>query len=86
MRVGRGLALLCVGVLVTAGLSAAGGSAAAAADPLPPIRVSLPCNGTPDGVNGTYCSITNAVRVAQPGQTVEVRQARLDECGGGPLR
>ncbi|GIF70296.1 hypothetical protein Ais01nite_83310 [Asanoa ishikariensis] len=79
MRVGRGLALVCVGVLVTAGLSAAGGSAAAAADPLPPIRVSLPCDGTPDGVNGTYCSITNAVRAAQPGQTVEVRQAAYDE-------
>ncbi|GIF53272.1 hypothetical protein DFJ67_1772 [Asanoa ferruginea] len=79
MRVGRGLALLCVGVLVTAGLSAVGGSAAAADDPLPPIRVSQPCNGTPDGSSGSYCSITKAVQAAQPGQTVEVWPDTYDE-------
>ncbi|HEV7708435.1 MAG TPA: hypothetical protein VGP16_09600 [Asanoa sp.] len=78
MRVRRGLGLLCVSVLVSAGLSAVGGSAAAAADPPPPIQVSLPCNG-PDGVSGRYCSITNAVRAAQPGQTIEVWPGNYSE-------
>ncbi|HEV7708434.1 MAG TPA: DUF1565 domain-containing protein [Asanoa sp.] len=76
MRVGRGLVLLCVGVLVTTGLSAVGGNAAAAAADPPIIHVVQRCDGgTDDGSpEHPYCSITQAVNAAQPGQTVDVQQ------------
>jgi hypothetical protein len=80
MRVGRGLAVLSVGVLVTAGLSVIGGSAAAAADPPLTIHVSASCGGTQDGSEGRpYCTISKAAEVALPGQTVAVRAGTYDE-------
>ncbi|MEV4533117.1 right-handed parallel beta-helix repeat-containing protein [Asanoa sp. NPDC049518] len=74
MRVVRGIALLGVGVLLTAGLSVAGG-AAAAADPPSTIHVAQSCGGVQDGSETKpYCTIGQAIAFAVPGQTIAVRE------------
>ncbi|GIF74286.1 hypothetical protein [Asanoa siamensis] len=74
MRVRRGLAVLAGSLVTLTGLPVVGATAAAAADLPPTIHVSDNCFGMPaDGSESRpYCRIADAVRVVQPGQTIEV--------------
>ncbi|GIF65351.1 hypothetical protein Ais01nite_33860 [Asanoa ishikariensis] len=77
MRVLRGLALLCVGALATAGFTAIAGNASAAAST---IFVSKVCGSAPDGSEANpYCTISKAAEVAVAGQTIAVDKGDYTE-------
>jgi hypothetical protein len=77
-RLYRGLVPLIAVVLTTAALTPAGASAAAEAPST--IYVVPRCDTVMDGsAEHPFCSITEAVKVARPGQTVEVRKGAFGD-------
>ncbi|MDG4821764.1 hypothetical protein O7635_07850 [Asanoa sp. WMMD1127] len=81
MRV-RSTVLLTAGVLLAAGLPA--GTAAAAAPP-DTIHVSTTCGASPDGsTDAPFCSISAAVAVVRPGQTIVVDRGYFSESVSPP--
>ncbi len=77
-RLYRGLVPLIAAVLTTAALTPAGASAAAEAPST--IYVVPRCDRVMDGsLELPFCSITEAVKVARPGQTVEVAKGAFGD-------
>ncbi|WP_203714722.1 right-handed parallel beta-helix repeat-containing protein [Asanoa siamensis] len=77
MRVGRGLALVSVGVLTATGLSVTGGSAA---DSTLYVAQERCVRGAEEGTHSRpFCEINDAAKVVRPGQTVAVDQGSYNE-------